>query len=118
MQVLVKTPPIKIEGDIPQDLLAFVKTRYPHATVEEDDDEAYVEIKETDWYKNIVKNRTPQKTLRLFRYRDNLTQAALGKKLGIPAQHVSGMETGRRTISPRMARKLGEIFGTKYQNFL
>ncbi|MGI0528807.1 helix-turn-helix transcriptional regulator [Treponema socranskii] len=118
MQVVVKTPPIKIEGDIPQDLLAFVKKRYPHATVEEDDDEAYVAIMETDWYKNIVKERTPQKTLKLFRYRDNLTQAALAKKLGIPAQHVSGMETGHRTISPRMARKLGEIFGTKYQNFL
>ena len=40
MQVLVKTPPIKIEGDIPQDLLAFVKTRYPHATIEEDDEKA------------------------------------------------------------------------------
>ena len=118
MQVVVKTPPIKIEGDIPPDLLTFVKTRYPHAMVEEDDDEAYVEIAETEWYKNIVKDRTPQKTLKLFRYRDNLTQAALAKKLGIPAQHVSGMETGHRAISPRMARKLGEIFKTKYQNFL
>ncbi|WP_428771392.1 helix-turn-helix transcriptional regulator [Treponema sp. HNW] len=90
----------------------------PFNTVEEDDNESYVEITQTDWYKNIVKNRTPQKALRLFRYRDNLTQAALGKKLGIPAQHVSGMENGRRTISPRMARKLADIFGTRYQNFL
>ena len=118
MQVVVKTPPIKIEGDIPPDLLTFVKTRYPHAMVEEDDDETYVEITETEWYKNIQKELTPAKTLKLLRNRDNLTQAALAEKLGIQVQNVSGMETGIRTISPRTARKLGEIFGTNYKNFL
>lgn len=88
----------------------LIKSQYTQFTIKkEDDNESYVEIIQTDWYKNIVKNRTPQKALRLFRYRDNLTQAALEKKLGIPVRHVSGMETGRRTISPRMARKLGEM---------
>ena len=34
MQVLVRTPLIKIEGDIPPDLLYFVKKQYKHVTVE------------------------------------------------------------------------------------
>ena len=119
MQVLVKTPPIKIEGDIPVELLMFIKSNYTQVTVEEDDDaEEYVEITETEWYKNIQKELTPAKTLKLLRNRDNLTQAALAEKLGIQVQNVSGMETGIRTISPRTARKLGEIFGTSYKNFL
>ena len=118
MQVLVKTPPIRLEGDIPAELLTFVKSKYTEVTVEDDDDEEYVEIAETEWYKNIIKNRTPAKTLKLFRDRDNLTQTALAEKLGIPVQNISGMENGRRTISPRMARKLADVFGTSYQNFL
>ena len=119
MQVLVKTPPIKIEGDIPVELLMFIKSNYTQVIVEEDDDdEEYVEITETEWYKNIQKELTPAKTLKLLRNRDNLTQTALAEKLGIQVQNVSGMETGIRTISPRTARKLGEIFGTNYKNFL
>ncbi|WP_428770362.1 helix-turn-helix transcriptional regulator [Treponema sp. HNW] len=117
MQVLVKTPPIKIEGDIPAELLTFVRSQYTEVTVE-DDDEEYVEIVETEWYKNIQKELTPAKTLKLLRRRDNLTQAALSEKLGIPVQNISGMENGRRTISIRMARKLADVFGTSYQNFL
>ncbi|MGP1601174.1 helix-turn-helix domain-containing protein [Treponema sp.] len=118
MQVHVKTPPIRLEGDIPVELLTFVKSKYTEVTVEDDDDEEYVEITETEWYKNILKNRTPAKALKLFRERDNLTQAVLAEKLGIPVQNISGMENGRRTISLRMARKLADVFGTSYQNFL
>lgn len=117
MQVLVKTPPIKIEGDIPAELLTFVRSKYTEVSVE-DDHEEYVEIVETEWYKNIQKELTPAKTLKLLRGRDNLTQAALAEKLKIPVQNISGMENGRRTISTRMARKLADVFGTSYQNFL
>ena len=41
MLVHVKTPLIKIEGDIPPDLLAFVKTQYKHISVEYDEDDEY-----------------------------------------------------------------------------
>ena len=47
MQVLVKTPLIKIEGDIPPDLLYFVKKQYKHVTVEYDEDDEYEEVTET-----------------------------------------------------------------------
>lgn len=118
MQVHVKTPLIKIEGDIPPDLLTFVKTQYKHVTVEYDDDDEYEEVTETDWFKNIQKNMTPQKTLKLLRNRDNLTQAELAEKLCINVQNVSGMERGARPISIAMAKKLGAVFNTSYKKFL
>lgn len=118
MQVLVKTPLIKIEGDIPPDLLYFVKKQYKHVTVEYDEDDEYEEVTETEWFKNIRKDMTPAKVLKLFRGRDRLTQAELAEKLGTNAQNVSGMERGIRAISVATAKKLGKIFGTNYRNFL
>ncbi len=118
MQVHVKTPLIKIEGDIPPDLLTFVKTQYKHVTVEYDDDDEYEEVIESEWFKNIQKNMTPQKTLKLLRNRDNLTQSDLAKKLCINVQNVSGMERGIRPISIAMAKKLGAVFNTSYKKFL
>ena len=103
MLVHVKTPLIKIEGDIPPDLLAFVKTQYKHISVEYDEDDEYEEVTETEWFKNIQKNMTPQKTLKLLRTRDNLTQAELAEKLCIKVQNVSGMERGVPPISVAMA---------------
>ena len=118
MLVHVKTPLIKIEGDIPPDLLAFVKTQYKHISVEYDGDDEYEEVTETEWFKNIQKNMTPQKTLKLLRTRDNLTQAELAEKLCINVQNVSGMERGVRPISVAMAKKLGTVFNTNYKKFL
>jgi len=118
MQVHVKAPLIKIEGDIPPDLLTFVKTQYKHVTVEYDEDDEYEEVTETEWFKNIQKDMTPQKTLKLLRNRDNLTQAQLAEKLCINVQNVSGMERGIRPISVAMAKKLGIVFNTNYKKFL
>ena len=118
MQVHVKMPPIKIEGDIPPDLLTFVKAQYKHVTVEYDANDEYEEVTETDWFKNIQKDMTPQKILKLLRSRDNLTQAQLAEKLCIRAQNVSGMERGTRPIGVSMAKKLGIVFNTNYKKFL
>lgn len=118
MQVHVKTPLIKIEGDVPPDLLTFVKMRYKGITVEYDEDDEYEEVTETEWFKTIQKNMTPQKTLKLLRTRDHLTQAQLAEKLCINVQNVSGMERGIRPISVAMAKKLGIVFNTSYKKFL
>ena len=118
MLVHVKTPLIKIEGDIPPDLLAFVKTQYKHISVEYDEGDEYEEVTETEWSKNIQKNMTPQKTLKLLRTRDNLTQAELAEKLCIKVQNVSGMERGVRPNSAAMAKKLRTVYNTNYKKFL
>jgi len=79
-------PLIKIEGDIPSDLLAFIKTQYKYVSVEYDEDDEYEEVTETEWFKNIQKDMTPQKTLKLLRNRDNLSQAELAAKRITPEE--------------------------------
>jgi DNA-binding XRE family transcriptional regulator len=45
------------------------------------------------------------------RYRENLTQAALAERSGIPRRHISEMENGKRPIGKANARKLAEVLG-------
>jgi len=42
----------------------------------------------------------------------NWSQVTLAAKLGIQVQNLCAMENGRRTVSRKMAVKLGKIFGT------
>ncbi len=45
-----KKPIFEIKGEIPDDVLVFLKKKY---TVDIDNDEAYVDITETDWHKEM-----------------------------------------------------------------
>lgn len=60
----------------------------------------------------------PGTHLRGFRYRDNLTQATLAKLTGIPRNHISEMENGKRSIGKQTARKLAEALNTDPRMFL
>ncbi len=82
-----------------------------------DDDEELVDAGEifSELYAETSKAAT---LLRGYRGRDKLSQADLAKKLGTSQSSVASMEHGRRPISIKMAKKLAEIFDTKYQSFL
>ena len=56
--------------------------------------------------------------LRGSRYRENITQAALAKKLGIRPHHLSEMEHGKRVIGKEMAKKLASALKCDYRVFL
>jgi transcriptional regulator with XRE-family HTH domain len=56
--------------------------------------------------------------LRGARTRDEMTQGLLAEKLGITQTRVSEMESGKRPISVKMAKKLAEVFETSYKVFL
>jgi DNA-binding XRE family transcriptional regulator len=45
------------------------------------------------------------------RYRENLTQASLAERSGIPRRHISEMENGKRPIGKANAKKLAEALG-------
>ncbi len=60
----------------------------------------------------------PATALRGLRYRENLTQVELAKKLGITQADLSNMENGRRPISKKMAAKLAKILKANYKIFL
>jgi len=82
-----------------------------------DDDEELVPADEV--FKDIHKKYGKQgANIRGFRFRDNLTQAELAKKLNILQSHISQMEHGKRVIGKKLAQKLAHIFNTDYRLFL
>ena len=122
MQVAVKTPRIELEmkGDIPERVILFLEEEYgvslrPTA----DDGEEAANALETDWYKRTMAAMTPGKALRIYRENAGLTQAALGERMGgIPRQHISNMENGKRPIGKENAKRLAAALHVDYRVFL
>ncbi len=56
--------------------------------------------------------------LRGLRHREGLTQAQIGKLLGIPQGNISQMEHGTRPIGKLIAKRLADLFKTDYRLFL
>lgn len=110
-----KTPIFEVKGEIPEDVLAFLREGY---TVEIDDEE-YVNLMETDWYRGMKAKRTPGKAMRIYRENFEYSQTKLGEMLGgLSRQNVSGMENDRRGISKDMAKKLSQIFKVPVSRFI
>lgn len=122
MQARVKTPRTKIEisGDIHPKIITILKEIYgSKVKISNDDNDEFVDVFETDWYKKISKKLTPGKTMKLYREMRKMTQEELGQKLGgISRQNISHMERGVRPISLKMAKKLAEIFGVSVERFI
>jgi ribosome-binding protein aMBF1 (putative translation factor) len=62
--------------------------------------------------------RRPGAMLRGSRYREEMTQAELAKRLGIRQSHLSEMENAKRPIGKEMAKRLAEILRCDYRVFL
>jgi DNA-binding XRE family transcriptional regulator len=122
MQVVAKTPHIDIRicGDIPEKIFRALQEEYGDLlqSIPEQDDEA-IDVFHTEWYEKTKNTTSPGEALRIYRKNAGLTQAALGNKIGgVPRQHISGMETGQRSISKEMAKKLATVLQTSPARFL
>lgn len=123
MQAVVKTPHIKInvQGDvIPAKLIFLLKEEYGNKVkfVDEENDKL-INAVDTQWYKNIKAATSPGEYLRIYRERKGWTQAKLGEMAGgIPRQHISNMENGRRPISLKIARTLADALDVPFEAFL
>ena len=60
----------------------------------------------------------PAMALRGLRGKEDLTQAELAARLGVSQNAISEMESGKRPISTKMAKRLGEEFNLPYNVFL
>lgn len=121
MQARVKTPrtSIHIQGEIPSRILEMLRSEYGSELKIYEGDEEYVEVAESDWYKEMAEITTPGDAMRIYRKNHQLTQEQLGKKLGnVPRQIVSNMERGKRSISLPTAKKLSVIFNVPASRFL
>lgn len=56
--------------------------------------------------------------LRGSRYKADLTQKELAKKIGVKTHHISEMEHGKRTIGKQMAHRLASALNVDYHVFL
>jgi len=119
MQVVVKKPHIRLDGEITDKLVAYLAKEYGEIEVITDADEELVEVTESDWYRSFRGSISPGENLRLYRELHGLTQGALGKRLGnFTRQNISNIENGHRAISKNMAVALAELFDVSVEKFL
>ena len=119
MQVVVKTPRIRIDGEVNEELLAYLREHYDDVEVVENEEEELVEVTSTDWYRGIKEQIIPGDNMRLYREMHGLSQEELGRKLGrFSRQNISNMEHGHRQISKGLAKKLAELFDVSVEKFV
>ena len=123
MKAIVKTPRIEISirgAAIPPKLINILREEYgKKLCLIEDEDEQFVDVFETKWFKSMKSKMTPGVYIRICREKMGLTQRQLGEAIGgIPVQNISGMERGRRAISMAMAKKLSAFFQTGVEKFI
>jgi DNA-binding XRE family transcriptional regulator len=68
--------------------------------------------------KEVFPDGSPAMLLRGLRGKEGLTQAEMAVRLGVSQNMVSDMENGRRPISLKMAKRIGEEFKAPYKGFL
>ncbi len=110
-------PLFEMKGDVPERVLKYLKEEFEVET--EEDDEEYVDVFETEWYREMKRNWTPGKSISANRCKYGYTQARLGEMLGgFTKQGVCDMEKGRRAISKETAKKLAKIFKVPIGDFI
>ncbi len=119
MQVVVKRPHIRMEGEITPELIKYMQEKFEEVEIIEDQDDELVEITKSGWYRRIRDQITPGENMRIYRKLYNLSQKELGRKLGrFTRQNISNMENGLRNISKTTAKRLAEIFDVSVEKFL
>jgi len=121
MQALVKTPhiKIKIQGDIPKNLLTVLKKDFGNELkISNELTKKVYDVFKTDWYQESSKNDTPGKALWVYRDNAQLTQKQLSEKTGIAIPHLSEMENNKRSIGKKTAKKLAHVLKCDYRYFL
>jgi len=117
MLALVKKPHIElsIHGEHVDELLAWIKKKYDVAVLAKEEEDEFIPIESTDFWKEMQKNRIGN-LLAAARMKTGLTQAELAKRLGIRQNMVSDFERGRRTYSNAMASRLSKTLGIKEEH--
>ena len=81
-----------------------------------DDELIYAE--DSEWYKEMSARMTPGIMLRIRRENRGWTQTELSEKTGIAIPNISLMESDKRVIGLRTARKLAKALGCSTDDFL
>lgn len=124
MLVVVNQPhtrnSFKIEGSIPSSMMDFLENEYGknNVVIEDNNENEYVNFRDTDWFKSIEPSLTPAYNLAFYRKLNKMTQAELAEKLGTKKQVISDMEHERKPISKKTAKQLASLFSTSVARFI
>lgn len=119
MQVVVKKPRIRIEGEVTAELVEYLRKEYGEIEVIANEEDELVEVTKSEWYRSLRKSITPGENVRLYRELHGLTQEELGRKLGnFMRQNISDIENGHRAVSKNMAISLAQLFDVSVEKFL
>lgn len=119
MLVRVKEPPteVRISGEGAPQLLAQLELLYPGG-IEVDDDDEFVALEQTDWYRAQAAEMTAGKRLRIYRENAGLTLTRLSDLSGIPKGNLSQLEHDKRPLGRLTARKLARHLRCDYRSLL
>jgi DNA-binding XRE family transcriptional regulator len=67
---------------------------------------------------SVLGDVTPAMAMRGLRVKEDITQKELAERLGISQNMISEMESGKRPITPKMAKRIAEKFNMPYKAFL
>jgi ribosome-binding protein aMBF1 (putative translation factor) len=117
MLAVVKKPRIElsIQGERAREIIDWLRKKYEVAVLATDDEEALVSIEETEFWKEMEKNRVGN-LLAGARLKAGLTQEQLAGKLRIRQNMVSDYEHGRRMLSPDMAKRFSAILQVREEH--
>ena len=117
MLVLVKTPrtEISLQGEGAAELLEWIRGKYDVEILTGDEDDEYVPIESTEFWREMEKNRIGN-LLAGARLKAGMTQSELAEALGIRQNMVSDYERGKRSYSAAMAKRLSKVLKVKEES--
>lgn len=115
-----KKPELEVRGKvIPAWIISRLKKDFGKAVkVEEEKDDGFVDVFETEWYKEMQEKTKPGDVLAAYRFREGMTRKALAEKVGTTYQRIYDYERGKRDISKAVAKKLASVFKTSAARFI
>jgi len=82
-----------------------------------DDDDKLVDVRETDWYQRTKAARTPGSVVNSMRWKHQLTQAELARRIGVNRQNISAIERGKRGLGLKLALKIAAVMEEPVERF-
>ena len=102
-------------------LIEIIRKTLPDIEVTYEDsgsDDDYIDSEHSDWYYNMKSQMTSGINLRIRRENKGLSKTELSKKTGIAVPNISLMESDKRCIGIRTARKLASALDCRYTDFI
>lgn len=119
-QPLIDNGGIKIEGEnIPNKFINYLKRTFGEENISfEEENTDPVLFRDTEWFKNIRGEITPEENVKFYRKQRGMKQKELASLLSTSKSVISDIERGRRKVGKEMAKKLSCVFNVSIEHFI